>query len=529
MSQHIANQYFQYPQKKVPSRRIKTLYSINDSNSCRIRKVIIPKNISIDKETLYEQLHLEKLKTKQLKQENQSLQGMMQQFGKEINMMDESDQRKVIQQSQLRIKQKEQEIQLLKQNTQFKTQQDQKMQIQDLKKELLKYQIFQKFEGDQNQIVKDNINLLNKIEIQNQYINELEKIRADFIQVKAKNNQLQQVMKLKDQQIQRYRDRDPLSEMNLLKHQSKNENILVDELQIKMDEIQHLHTKLYQYQQIIQENQNSLTEQNYDFKQKVQHLEAEKKSINDKYDKLQKDYNILLERQKQIDQYLQQFTKKKLSTQTLIYGEDQPFQSTTQVIISPLISPHHGDNIVVKQVKKQQIEQTILELKLSLRKKRISLQDAELILFSSEAEITINDLEKQLRLNPFNLKNSTLLSRYMIEDYFEKDFVYDSDLKAPQAKVRSVFRNLMQNYKLNFDQNIQDHVEICIKENLIDFCIKKSMNSLKLENINECMLSQDLQWNSKHSDCLQQLYYNKYNKYLIFEFNNLLKLFDIAQ
>ncbi|CAD8057561.1 unnamed protein product [Paramecium sonneborni] len=529
MSQHIANQYFQHPIKNEPNRRIKTLYSMNDSNSCRIRKVIIPKNISIDKETLYEQLHLEKLKTKQLQLENQSLQGILQQIGKEIDMMDESDQRKVIQQSLLRIKQKDQEIQLLKENTQFKAQQDLKKQIQDLKKELLKYQIFQKFEGDQNQIVQDNINLLNKIETQKQYIGELEKIRADYIQVKAKHNQLQQVMKLKDQQIQRYRDRDPLSEMNMLKHHSKNENILVDELQMKMDEIQHLQTRLNQYQQIIQEKQNAITELNYDYKQKISHLEAEKKQINDKFDKLSIDYNILLERQKQIDKYLQQFSKKKLSTQTLIYGEDQLFQSATQVIITPLTSPHHGDNIVVKQVKKQQIEQTILELRLSLRKKRISLQDAELILFSSEGEIAINDLEKQLRLDPFNLKNSTLLARYMIEDYTDKDFVYDPDLKAPQAKVKSVFRNLMQNYKLNFDQNIQDLVETSIKQNLIDFSVKKSLNILNLENINECMISQDIQWNSKHSDCLQQLYYNKYNKYLNFELNNLLKLFDIAQ
>ncbi|CAD8150290.1 unnamed protein product [Paramecium pentaurelia] len=529
MSQHIANQYFQHPLKNEPNRRIKTLYSMNDSNSCRIRKVIIPKNISIDKETLYEQLHLEKLKTKQLQIENQSIQNILQQFGKEIDMMDESDQRKVIQQSLIRIKQKDQEIQILKENAQFKAQQDLRKQIQDLKKELLKYQILQKFEGDQNQIVQDNINLLNKIETQKQYINELEKIRADYIQVKAKNNQLQQVMKLKDQQIQRYRDRDPLSEMNMMKHHSKNENILVDELQMRMDEIQHLQTRLNQYQQIIQENQNALIELNYDSKQKILHLEAEKKQINDKYDKLQMDYNILLEKQKQIDKFLQQFAKKKLSTQTLIYGEDQLFQSTTQVLISPLTSPHHGDNVVVKQVKKQQIEQTILELKLSLRKKRITLQDAELILFSQEDEIAINDLEKQLRLDPFNLKNTTLLARYMIEDYSDKDFVYDPDLKAPQAKVKSVFRNLMQNYKLNFDQNVQDLVETCIKQNLIDFCVKKQLNNLNLDNINECMVSQDIQWNTKHSDYLQQMYYNKYNKYLNFELNNLLKLFDITQ
>ncbi|CAD8140730.1 unnamed protein product [Paramecium pentaurelia] len=529
MSQHIANHYFQHPIKNEPSRRIKTLYSMNDSNSCRNRKVIIPKNISIDKETLYEQLHLEKLKTKQLQIENQSLQNILQQFGKEVDMMDENDQRKVIQQSLIRIKQKDQEISMLKENTQFKAQQDLKKQIQDLKKELLKYQILQKFEGEQNQIVQDNINLLNKIESQKQYISELEKIRVDYIQVKAKHNQLLQVMKFKDQQIQRYRDRDPLSEMNMMKHHSKNENLLVDELQLKMDEIQHLQTRLNQYQQIIQENQNALTELSYDSQQKIQLLEAEKKQINDKYDKLQIDYNILLEKQKQIDKYLQQFAKKKLQTQTLIYGEDQLFQSATQVLLTPLISPHHGDNIVVKQVKKQQIEQTILELKLSLRKKRITLQDAEIILLSAEDEITINDLEKQLRLDPFNLKNSTLLARYLIEDYTDKDFVYDPDLKAPKAKVKSVFRNLMQNYKLNFDQNIKDLVETSIKRNLIDFCVKQSLSTLNLENINECMVSQDIPWNSKHSDYLQQMYYNKYNKYLNFELNNLLKLFDITK
>ncbi|CAD8132059.1 unnamed protein product [Paramecium octaurelia] len=529
MSQHIANHYFSHPIKNESSRRIKTLYSMNDSNSCKIRKVIVPKNISIDKETLYEQLHLEKLKTKQLQIEIQSLQNILSQYGKEVDMMDENDQRKFIQQSLLRIKQKDQEIQMLKENNQFKAQQDLKKQIQDLKKELLQYQILQKFEGDQNQIVQDNINLIDKIESQKQYINQLEKIRNDYIQVKAKHNQLLQVMKLKDQQIQRFRDRDPLSETNLMKQQSKNENLLVNELKLKIDEIQHLQTRLNQYQQIIQENQNALTELNYDTKQKIQLLEAEKKQINDKYDKLQMDYHALLEKKKQLDIFLQQFAKKKLQTQTLIYGEDQLFQSATQVLLSPLISPHHGDNVVVKQVRKQQIEQTILELKLSLRKKRISLQDAELILFSTGNEIAINDIEKQLKQDPFHLKNSTLLARYMIEDYVDKDFVYDPDLKAPMAKVKSVFRNLMQNYKLNFDQNVQDLVETSIRQNLIDFCVKKSVNTLNLDNITECMISQDILWNSKHSDYLQQMYYNKYNKYLNFELSNLLKLFDITQ
>jgi hypothetical protein len=34
--------------------------------------------------------------------------------------------------------------------------------------------------------------------------------------------------------------------------------------------------------------------------------------------------------------------------------------------------------------------------------------------------ISINELEKTLKYDPFNLKNSTLLARYLVEDYSDK-------------------------------------------------------------------------------------------------------------
>ena len=34
--------------------------------------------------------------------------------------------------------------------------------------------------------------------------------------------------------------------------------------------------------------------------------------------------------------------------------------------------------------------------------------------------ISINELEKTLRYDPFNLKHSTLLARYLVEDYSDK-------------------------------------------------------------------------------------------------------------
>ncbi|CAD8147054.1 unnamed protein product [Paramecium pentaurelia] len=527
MSQHITNNYFQHFLKNDSQRRIKTLNSINDTNSTKIKKVIIPKNICIDKETLYEQLYHEKLRSKKLSVENQQLIGVLSQLESNINIMDQTDQRKMLSQSFLKIKQQDQEIQTLKESIQYKVQVELKRQIQDLQTQLFKYQLSSKFEGDQYQLIEDNVSLLNKLESQKQYIIDLEKTRSEYILIKAKFNQLQQVLKLKEQQIQRFRDRDPLSEMNLLRNPTKNENLLMNELNVKKDEIQLLTYKLDQSQTMIQVTQNALTQLNQESKHKIQILENEKRILIERLEKLQLDYNSILEKQKQMDKYLSQFQKKKIQTSPFVYGEDSLFQSATQLPLSPTATSN--DQLIVKQVRKQQIEQIVLELKLSLRKKRITLQEAETILFSNESEISINEIEKKLKEDPFTIKNSTLLARYLVEDYSEKEFVYDPDLKVPQAQVKSIFKNLLQNYTLIFDDQVIETVKIFIKHYLQDYCQKKSLSIINQDSIIDCMQLYEVKWNGKHSDYLQQEYYNKYSKCQEYEINNLLRLFEDQQ
>ncbi|CAD8058540.1 unnamed protein product [Paramecium sonneborni] len=523
MSQFITNNYFQHFLKNDSNRRVKTLNSISDSCQSKIKKVIIPKNISIDKETLYEQLYLEKLRSKKLSVDNQSLIGALSKIENNFNQMDQNDQKKMLSQSFLKIKQQDLEIQTLKESLQYKIQVELKKQIQELQTELLKYQISSKFEGDQCQLIEDNVNLLNQIESQKQYIIDLEKTRSEYILIRSKFNQLQQILKLKEQQIQKFRDRDPLSEMNLLRNPTQKEKLLMDELTMKKDEIQLLNYKLNQSQSIIQETQNTLTQLDQESKHKIQYLETEKKILIERLEKIQQDYYALLEKQKQIDKYLSQFQKKKIQTSPFIF-EDSLFQSATQLPLSPTVSPN--DQLIVKQVRKQQIEQVVLELKLTLRKKKVTIQEAENVLFSDENEISVNEIEKKLKDNPFSIKSSTLLARYLIEDYSEKEFVYDPDLKAPQAHVRSVFKNLLQNYKLIFEDQVIETVKILIKQYLLEFCQKKSLSIIKLENIIDCFQFSEIQWNGKHSDYLQQEYYNKYNIFQEFEISKLLKLFD---
>ncbi|CAD8141057.1 unnamed protein product [Paramecium octaurelia] len=527
MSSHVTNNNFQHLLKNDSQRRIKTLNSINDSNSTKIKKVIIPKNICLDKETLYEQLYHEKLRSKKLSIENQSLIGALTQLESNISVMSSNDQRKMLSQSFLKIKQQDQEIQTLKESIQYKVQVELKRQIQDLQTQLLKYQQSSKFEGDQIELIQDNVTLLQKLESQKRYILDLEKTRSEYILIKAKFNQLQSVLKLKEQQIQRFRDRDPLSEMNLQRNPTKTEILLMNELNVKKDEIQLLTYKLDQSQTIIQETQNALSQLNQESIHKISLLENEKRILFERLDRLQLDYNTILDKQKQMDKYLSQFQKKKIQTSPFIYGEDSLFQSTTQLPLSPTATPN--DQLIVKQVRKSQIEQTVLELKLTLRKNRVSLEDAENILFSNDSEISINEIEKKLKEDPFNIKNSNLLARYLVEDYSEKEFVYEPDLKAPQAQVRSILKNLLQNYKLIFDDQVIETVKTFIKHQLQGYCQKKSLSVINQEGILECMQFSEVKWNGQHSDYLQQEYYNKYCKFQEYEINNLQKLFEDQQ
>lgn len=56
--------------------------------------------------------------------------------------------------------------------------------------------------------------LVLKLDELNLQISEMEKIRSECIMLRSKYNHISSVVKLKDQQLERYRDRDPLSEMN---------------------------------------------------------------------------------------------------------------------------------------------------------------------------------------------------------------------------------------------------------------------------------------------------------------------------
>lgn len=63
----------------------------------------------------------------------------------------------------------------------------------------MKYQIYQKFDANTQNVIEDNIAMIGRIEELERRVSELEKVRSESILLRAKVNQLQSVLKVKDQ------------------------------------------------------------------------------------------------------------------------------------------------------------------------------------------------------------------------------------------------------------------------------------------------------------------------------------------
>ncbi|CAD8070400.1 unnamed protein product [Paramecium sonneborni] len=491
---------------------INKLYTLSDS-VCQQRKIVIPKQISLDKEQLYEELIREKQHNKGLQNEINKLKARLQCYEKDLVIQGEVDYKRELKQALIRLKKREEEVFELMQSTNYKRIIEMEKLIQSLKQELEKYHVYQNFQGSTESIINDNIELFQKLQQSTQQIKELEKIKAEYYSIARKHQQLQLVLQAKDQQLQKFRERDHLSEMNV-KHSNKNESQLREELLTKDEEISHLKNQLAIARKTNIEDKAIIEQTQQDLQQKINQHEYERQNYKERIEHLQKEIQQLSEKARNFDRYLTVNQKRKTT-----HVDDQ--QSNSQY------TQAQDSDQMVKSIQKSQVEDIATELKLILRKNNISLQEAEQLLFKGN-EISIQELEQLLGREPFKVLSSNTLARYMIEDMQEKEFEYNSDLKSPVPHVRSVFRTLLQHYQLNFDDQIlQTVAKACLQ--IFEFCSRKNISKLTQQELLESISQLDLQWNSKCFDCFQQLYYNKFKGFLQFDVQNIKKLFEQYQ
>ncbi|KAM3131620.1 hypothetical protein pb186bvf_016284 [Paramecium bursaria] len=491
------------------------IYSLGDS-VCTIKKPLIPKNISIDKESLYEQLIQEKRKNKQLNLQMNKMIAQQHTLEREPVLNDEVTVKRDLKQLQLQLLRKDQEAQVLKDQLQKR---HFYQELSETKHELQKYKVYHKFNCDTTQIIKDNIQLYQQCDEMKSVIQELEKNKADCILAKSQLKAMKKVLQEKDRQIEKYKSRDPLLDIHK-RLPSQNEQHLYEELQEKLEEIEHLRQQLLITKKNHVDDQKQFQAQIKDFQTKVNALEYEKSLYRDKIEQLQKENTQLQEKAKLLDRFMNNSTKRKSVIQLQSYEDITLSQNNIPLQPSITNIPLIEDDQLVRCVQKDQIINTAIELKLQMRKKKYSLQDLEKLLFGNKDSISISELQYTFQREPFKISQSNYLARYILEDNQQDEYNYDPDLQVPVAQARSVFKTLMSNYQINDEKQIRQQFDKLLPM-LQDYFTRKQIQKFTVQQLMDAAQSLELQLNSKHLDLFQQMYYDMYNQFQTYETNLL--------
>jgi hypothetical protein len=193
-------------------------------------------------------------------------------------------------------------------------------------------------------------------------------------------------------------------------------------------------------------------------------------------------------------------------------------------------------------VGKSEIQPIFANLKYKFRSLGLSLDDLDGLMFplsfwqhfssEEEASVRIVELIGMLSSYPFQLgeDDSELVARYLVEDNDEGFVLVDWDLSTKVARVRSILRNLMQNYDLFKDRDeIESEIaKLMNKQLLLDHLNRLPSSASGIcsqQEFFETLLYLDLQLPGRFQEYLCQKNYEMTDSITDFHFNKLVDYF----